>query len=88
LLFPLIENASKHGILTDSERPVDIELKVSDHSVHFSIANFKNSYQKDEAGGIGIQNVQKRLDLLYGDAYSFDVGETVDKFFVDLQLPL
>jgi sensor histidine kinase YesM len=43
---------------------------------------------KDLEGGIGVQNVQKRLDLLYGNAYSFKVKETEDKFFVDLELPL
>jgi LytS/YehU family sensor histidine kinase len=88
LLFPLIENASKHGILTDPGKPVDIELKVTDQFLDFSIHNFKNFDMKDQAGGIGIQNVQKRLDLLYGNKYKLDVKETDDKFFVDLQLPL
>jgi LytS/YehU family sensor histidine kinase len=88
LLFPLIENAAKHGILTEAEKPVDIELKVNDHTLNFSIQNYKNSYLKDMEGGIGVQNVQKRLELLYGDAYSLKVRETEDKFFVDLQLPL
>jgi hypothetical protein len=88
LLFPLIENAAKHGILTDSQKPVDIELKVAHDSIVFSIRNFKNSYLKDMEGGIGIQNVQKRLELLYENSYSLNVKETADKFFVDLQLPL
>ncbi len=88
LLFPLIENAAKHGILTEETKPVDIEMKVTDHSMDFSIRNFKNSYLKDLVGGIGIQNVQKRLELLYGDTYTLKVKETDDKFFVDLHLPL
>ena len=88
LLFPLIENASKHGILTDPQKPVDVELKVTDQSVHFSIHNYKNFDMKDQTGGIGIQNVHKRLDLLYGGKYNLDVKETDDQFFVDLQLPL
>jgi len=88
LLFPLIENASKHGILTDPQKPVDVELKVTDQSVHFSIHNYKNFDMKDQTGGIGIQNVHKRLDLLYGGKYNFDVKETDDQFVVDLQLPL
>jgi two-component system LytT family sensor kinase len=88
LLFPLIENAAKHGILTEAAKPVDIEMKVTDHTFDFSIRNFKNAYLKDLEGGIGIQNVQKRLDLLYGSRYSLKVRETDDKFFVDLQLPL
>jgi LytS/YehU family sensor histidine kinase len=88
LLFPLIENSFKHGVLTDIKKPVDIELKISDHSLDFHLRNFKNSHLKDTEGGIGIPNVSKRLDLLYGKNYSFDVKETEDRFFIDLQLPL
>jgi two-component system LytT family sensor kinase len=88
LLFPLIENTAKHGILTDPQKPVEIDLKVSDHSFDFSIENYKNTHLKDVEGGIGVENLQKRLDLIYGKAYTFNVSETGDKFFVDLQLPL
>ncbi len=75
-------------MLTDPQKPVDIHLKVTDHQLNFSIENSINSYQKDEIGGIGIPNVQKRLDLLYGKNYSLDVSKTEDKFIVNLQLPL
>ena len=88
LLFPLIENAFKHGIITDPKRPVLIELKVTDQNMDFSIRNYKNDYMKDKVGGIGLQNVRKRLDLLYGDRYTLDVQQITDQFFVNLQLPL
>ena len=88
LLFPLIENACKHGILNDPQKPVDIHLKVEDHQMEFSIRNFNNDYVKDKVGGIGIPNVQKRLDLLYGNSYSVDINKTADQFYVNLRLPL
>jgi len=88
LLFPLIENACKHGILTDAQKPIDINLKVTDHQLNFSIENTINSYQKDEVGGIGLPNVHKRLDLLYGKKYTLDVSKAADRFIVNLQLPL
>jgi LytS/YehU family sensor histidine kinase len=88
LLFPLIENACKHGILTDSQKPVNIQLNVNDHHLKFLIENFNNGYLKDEVGGIGIQNVQKRLELIYGKNYTLDVKKTEEKFLVNLQLPL
>ena len=88
LLFPLIENAAKHGILTDPQKPVDVELKVDDRFVNFSISNHKNTHLKDDVGGIGIENVKKRLDLLYGNTYTLEVMESTDKFYVDLRLPL
>lgn len=88
LLFPLIENAFKHGIRGVAEKPINIELKISDHHLEFFIQNYKNDYMKDKVGGIGIQNVRKRLDLLYPNKYTLDVKETDDQFFVKLQLPL
>jgi len=88
LLFPLIENACKHGILTDQHKPVTIQLQVADHSLDFCIENYINSYQKDKIGGIGIQNVQKRLELLYGKACKLDIKESDEKFVVNLHLPL
>jgi LytS/YehU family sensor histidine kinase len=88
LLFPLIENACKHGILTNPQKPVNIHLHVNKEHLNFSLENFNNSYLKDEAGGIGLPNVKKRLDLLYGSTYSLNVNKTEDKFLVNLQLPL
>ena len=88
LLFPLIENACKHGVLTDPQKPVNIQIHVNDHHLHFSIDNFINSYLKDEVGGIGIPNVQKRLELLYGQKHKLDVKKTEERFHVNLDLPL
>ena len=88
LLFPLIENACKHGILTDAEKPVDIHLKTNDQHLDFTIENYINTYEKDKLGGIGIQNVQKRLELLYGKKYFLDVNQNGEKFIVHLHLPL
>ncbi len=88
LLFPLIENACKHGILTDPQKPVGIHLHVNKEHLNFSLENFNNGYLKDEVGGIGLPNVKKRLDLIYGDKYSLDVNKTENKFLVNLQLPL
>ena len=88
LLFPLIENACKHGILTDAEKPVDIHLKTNDQHLDFTIENYINTYEKDKTGGIGIQNVQKRLELLYGKKYFLDVNQNGEKFIVHLHLPL
>ena len=88
LLFPLIENACKHGILTDPQKPVNIQLHVNERQLNFSIENFNNGYLKDDVGGIGIQNVQKRLELIYGKNQTLDVKTTEDKFLVNLQLPL
>ena len=46
LLFPLMENAFKHGILSNPQKPLVIELKVDGQQLSFTIHNFKNNYQK------------------------------------------
>ena len=88
LLFPLIENACKHGILTDPSHPVNIQLTVTDHELYFTIENTINTYLKDKIGGIGIPNVQKRLDLLYGGNSSLDISKSGGQFIVNLHVPL
>ena len=88
LIFPLIENAFKHGVLTEKDKPVHIQLQVTSQQVKFSITNFNNGYEKDTVGGIGLQNVKKRLDLIYGAKHKLDINRSEDRFTVDLLLPL
>jgi two-component system, LytTR family, sensor kinase len=88
LLFPLIENSCKHGLLLNPDKPVRIQLKVSERHLDFSIHNFKNHFLKDETGGIGLANVRKRLELLYPAAHTLSIQESEKEFLVQLQLPL
>jgi len=88
LLFPLIENSCKHGIVNNPEKAVSIQIKVTDHLFDFLIHNFKNDYQKDETGGIGLENVRKRLALLFPNRHTLDIKETSREFSVELHLPL
>jgi two-component system LytT family sensor kinase len=88
LLLPLVENAFKHGVLTEKQKPVTIDLKVSDHQMIFSVNNFNNADKKDTVGGIGLQNVKKRLELIYGNTYRLNITRTQDRFNVNLLLPL
>jgi two-component system LytT family sensor kinase len=88
LLFPLLENAFKYGLLSDPQKPIDVQLKITDRHLHFSVQNYKAHYQKDKKGGIGLPNVKKRLELLYGSDYTFDIRETDHEFIVNLDLLL
>jgi len=88
LLFPLVENAFKHGVLSEKEKPLTIELKISEHRLNFLIDNYNNHYQKDKVGGIGVPNVKKRLDLLYANKYTLDIDHTKERYILNLNLPL
>jgi two-component system, LytTR family, sensor kinase len=63
LLIPFIENAFKHGDLRAD--PLQISLKVTDKSMEFETSNRISTRNKDEVGGIGMDNVRRRLELLY-----------------------
>ena len=80
LLVPFVENAFKHGEVNDSNNPLIINLLESNNNLHFSVKNKKNRQQKDEVGGVGMDNVQRRLDLLYPQKYSLDIQEN-DTFY-------
>ena len=88
LLFPIIENSCKHGILQDHKKPVSIQIKVTDNTFLFSTHNYKNNHLKDHTGGIGLGNVRKRLSLLYPGTHNLNIIETDTDFLVELKLPL
>jgi two-component system LytT family sensor kinase len=88
LLISFIENAFKHGVANDPGSPIDISLDVNPGSLHFKIVNKKHSFNKDDAGGIGLQNVKRRLDLLYPGKYRLHIDNGVEIYTCELTLNL
>ena len=91
LLIPFVENAFKHGIGLISDPTIRINLTLDDHQLQFSVYNKFNktlTETKDVGSGIGIQNVRRRLDLLYRDLYTLTIVEKELWFMVDLKLIL
>ncbi|REC48270.1 sensor histidine kinase [Chryseobacterium pennipullorum] len=85
LLVPFVENAFKHGDFRDK----GFEMKISDHDkfLHFYLLNFKTQKIKDTVSGIGIQNVKKRLEILY-PKHQLVIQESETEFKVDLKIDL
>jgi sensor histidine kinase YesM len=88
LLIPFVENAFKHGNLKNPERPLFIGLRKQGEQLIFTVENEKRMQEKDEVGGIGIQNVKKRLELIYGKAATLDILEDEQLFRVTLKIAL
>lgn len=87
ILVPFVENAFKHGDFRDK----GFVLKISEDlgKLHFYLQNFKSvTKEKDMVSGIGIQNVKKRLDILYPTRYELKITETESEFIVDLNIDL
>ena len=85
LLIPFVENAFKHGD-TKNGNHIHIKLHVDDECIRFSISNTIGHHQKDAGGGIGLENVQRRLELLYPGRHTLQVQKTKDIFEVQLEI--
>jgi sensor histidine kinase YesM len=91
LLIPFVENAFKHGAVMIEEPVIDIRLKVAGNSLNFSVQNkFRPEGEelKDEASGIGLVNVERRLKLLYPGKHSLKIRKEQPWFDVQLQIDL
>ncbi|MCB0569079.1 MAG: histidine kinase [Phaeodactylibacter sp.] len=89
LFVPFIENAFKHGI-GQQERPfIRIGLWLEKGQLFFQAANSKDrAAGAGSASGIGIENVRKRLGLLYGADFHLEIKDGQDIFTVKLTIPI
>lgn len=90
LMLPLIENAFKHGSSeTVEDAWINIDLSVNGHKLKFKISNSKPPESDKKTGGqIGLDNVRKRLALLFPYAHQLQVFDEEEIFVVILQLDL
>ncbi|HMI02371.1 MAG TPA: histidine kinase [Pedobacter sp.] len=86
LLIPFVENAFKHGDVSESKEWLWIDINMTGTELIFSCVNTKANKHKDFTGGIGIENVRKRLELLFKGRYELDVRDNEDQFTVKLDL--
>jgi len=85
LLLPFIENSFKHGVIKNGLLTIKIHLTCRDNLVLFSIEN-TSSDSTDTSKGIGLENLKKRLSILYKDAYNLDITNENNNFKVNLEL--
>lgn len=91
LLLPLIENCFKHGASKMIDHPwINIKSELHNNTFSIKLMNGKKNkvildkYRK----GTGIENVQRRLELLYPNKYTLEVKEDLEVFIVDLTIEL
>src|SRR6185437_3840250 len=91
LFIPFVENAFKHGILINRPSRIAIAISASDKEVIFSCENENFSFIKrmdDQTSGIGLENVKRRLELVYPGKYRLDIKNSDDKYAVTLKIDL
>ncbi len=90
LLIPFVENAIKHGAQSTNEQStIDISASLNHKSLHFSIVNSKPSQvSTTKRKGLGLDNVKRRLALLYPDTYTLKIDDMMNEYHVNLTLDL
>ena len=91
LLIPFVENAFKHGTGMINHAQIDINLKSEKNILYFTVSNKYDAGSteiKDKASGIGLANVQRRLELLYPHHHNLKIEKDNDLFTVSLQINL
>ena len=89
IFIPFIENAFKHGISYRERSFIDISMTTEKGSVKFRCANsLVNIREENETGqsGIGLENVKKRLNLLFPGKHELKINKSETEFEVLLQI--
>ena len=93
LVQPLVENAVKHGVAR-SRAPVEIRIHaaMAQGALRIEVANCLVQAGGDEpgaggAGGLGLANVRRRLEAVYGKSATLDAGEVDGRFVATIRIP-
>lgn len=90
LLIPFWENGIKHGDVDyNPEGWIQGVIEVTDKVLRFDLKNTIDMHKaKDKVGGIGLDNVQKRLKLLYKSKHKLEIGKQDNIYAVHLEIDL
>jgi len=95
MFIPFLENSFKHGLSHQiAQGYVNIQLDVKDNEVDFFIENSKPEklpspvVKGKKSGGIGLVNVQRRLNLLYPNQYELKIHDNPKSYAVKLKIHL
>ena len=90
LLIPFVENAFKHSLKSGLDHyEIDIEILLKEDLLHFHCRNqYRKNGQHPDHGGLGLENVKRRLELLYPGRHQLKISHDNDSFDVGLEIDL
>jgi len=90
LLIPFVENAFKHGVSLRQQSWIYVKLDCQQEKLQFSVFNSLHLHHENDpekhSSGIGLVNVQKRLELLYPKNHTLQIHRTEKEFSVNLAI--
>ena len=87
LLINFVENAFKHGVDYKALSEINIKIKIEGNELLFKIDNTNQDIKKPDTDlKVGLQNVKKRLDLIYGNNYDLIIKSDSQTYVVELTL--
>lgn len=89
VFIPFIENSFKHSKIEDTENGwIRLSIENKDKDLQFSIRNSipNENFTKDKVGGVGLENVKRRLELLYPNNHELKIDNLENEFVVQLNI--
>ncbi len=88
IMTTIAENAFKHGVSYKSDCNIRLSIALEGERLIFRCANSIVPGQEDpSAGGVGLDNIRKRLSLLYGEDFVLHIAKSADEYEVLMVLP-
>ena len=88
LFIVFVENAFKHGVSYSEPSFIRISVKCDHNEVHFTVENSRHPSSASKKAGIGLENVKKRLELIYGENYSLNIDSSPKTYRAELIIPV
>ncbi len=90
LLIPFVENAVKHGAQSTNEQSaIDISVAINNSTLHFCVINSKPTMiAVANREGMGLENVRRRLKLLYPNSHLLEISDSEKEYRVDVSIDL
>lgn len=89
IFIPFIENSFKHSRIEDVKNGwIKLKIYNDEDRLYFIARNSisKDAYSKDAVGGVGLDNVKRRLELIYKNHHDLKIEESEEEFSVTLSL--
>jgi len=89
IMLPILENAFKHGVSEQIEKPwLSVDISEKHNTLRCKIANSKNEYVPYNHNGIGINNVKKRLEFIYAGKHELKINDEGNFFVISMLVKL